>query len=143
MKRVLFLADVPGWVFDSHRREIAKRLAPDYDISCVYRDVGFPDRSFYDGFDCVYVMDTRLLERKPAVPPEKTCVGVRCEFSWVQEGAVRHYERLVRGRARVLHVVCEKHRREFVRAVPDVMLVQHGVDLKVFKPQETKVVSLS
>ena len=132
MKRVLFLADVPGWVFDSHRKEIAKRLAPEYEVSCVYRDVGFPAREFYDDFDCVYVMDTRLMERKPQVPPEKTCVGVRCEFSWAQEGAATHYDRLVKGKARVLHVVCKKHLEEFSRVDPKTVLVQHGIDLAAF-----------
>jgi len=133
MKKLLFLADTPSWVFDSHRREISKRLAPEYETQCVYRDIGFPkEPKFYDAFDCVYVMDTRLFERNPPVPRDKTCVGIRCEFSWRGEGAARHYERYVKHRARVLHVVCKSHQLEFAKVDPNVLLVQHGIDLNAF-----------
>jgi len=137
VKKLLFLADTPSWVFDSHRREISKRLTPEYETQCVYRDIGFPkDPKFYDAFDCVYVMDTRLFERNPPVPRDKTCVGIRCEFSWKNEGADKHYARYVKDRASVFHVVCRAHQDEFAKVDPSVLLVQHGIDLRVFNVGE-------
>lgn len=146
MKKVLIVADEPGWVFERHAREIKKRL-PEYDINIAFHNQNIPDLSRQ--YDLVYAMDPMPM-RYP--PKEKTIMGLRCEFLFREhpEGPNGLYEGGFPGRCvsikdkcSVFHVVNKYQMQVFSKVVLDkpLLLCQHGIDESIFdrnKYQRTK-----
>jgi len=157
MKKILLVADEPGWIFDSHCQEIKKRIS-EYDIDIAYRKQNIPLLS--KDFDCAYVLDPIPL--KHGYPPqEKTIMGLRCEFLYEEhpQGAKGLYEKGFPGRCvsikdkcSMLHVVNKRQLRTLRDIVLDkpLVLCQHGVDETLFdrskyekKKNDVLVVSVS
>jgi len=137
MKKILLVADQPGWVFDSHCHEIQKRLI-EYKIDIVYRKHNVPILS--KDYDCVYVLDPIPMLYPPQ---EKTIMGLRCEFLYEEHlnGAKGLYENGFPGRCvsikdkcSILHVVNKRQMKIMGEVVLDkpLLLCQHGVDETLF-----------
>jgi len=139
LKRILLVADEPGWVFDFHCQEIKKRIS-EYHIDIAYRKQNIPQLS--KDFDCAYVLDPIPL--KHGYPPqEKTIMGLRCEFLYEEhpQGAKGLYENGFPGRCvsikdkcSILHTVNKRQLRILRDVVLDkpLVLTQHGVDETLF-----------
>lgn len=139
IKRILIVADEPGWVFERHASEIRKRLTK-YDIDIAFRKQHIPQMA--QDYDLVYVMDPIPL--KHGYPPYHKCImGLRCEFLYKEHpyGAKGLYESGFPGRCVsikdkccIFHVVNKNQMEVFKDIVNDKQLVlaQHGVDETLF-----------
>ena len=137
-KKIIIVADEPGWIFDRHAHEIQKRL-PEYDIQIAYRRQNIYELS--KQFDLVYVMDPIPLKQYP--PQEKTILGLRCQFLYEDhpDGPRGLYYNGFPGRCVsiqdkccIFHVVNMNQLRTFQPIVNDkpLILAQHGVDTNIF-----------
>lgn len=138
MKKILIVADVPGWIFDSHAHELKNRIS-EYEIDIAYltkQDI----ISLADNYDCVYLMDPFYIKNYPH--GQKTIMGVRCEWLYggTIVGAKKLYEKgtpgvcnPIKGNCRRLHVV-NSRQLGILTEVCDipVELVQHGVNTQLF-----------
>ena len=140
--KILIVADEPGWIFERHALEIKKRL-PEFDIDIVFRRENIPEIS--KNYDLVYVMDPIPL-RHGYSPPEKTIMGLRCEFLFEQHpmGASGLYLYgfpgrcvSIRDKCKAFHVVNRNQMRVFKGIVTDkpLFLAQHGIDEGIFNKQ--------
>lgn len=139
MKRVLLVADQPGWIFDRHCYEIKKRLDGEFKVKIGYRRNDI--KAMSDNFDLVYLLDPMAMKSWP--DPEKTIMGLRCEFMYRDhpEGARGLYEKGMPGygspikeKCSMLHVVNQNQYDAFKDIVTDKPLViaRHGVDETIF-----------
>ncbi len=137
MKKILLVADEPGWIFERHCQEIKKRIT-EYQIDIVYHRQNIPEIS--KGYDLVYVLDPMPMNYPPA---EKTIMGLRCEFLYKEhlDGPKGLYENGFPGRCVsikdkccIFHVVNKNQLKEFAPVVTDkpLFLAQHGVDEDIF-----------
>jgi glycosyltransferase involved in cell wall biosynthesis len=137
MKRILLVADEPGWVFQRHCIEIMRRL-PEYIIDIAYHNQNIPELS--KKYDLVYVLDPMPMSYPPS---NKTIMGLRCEFLFLEhpEGAKGLYEKGFPGRCvsikdkcSILHMVNKNQMKVFKDVVLDkpLVLAQHGVDENIF-----------
>ena len=136
MKKILLVADEPGWAFSRHCIELKKRLT-EYKVDIAYHRQDIKAMSV--NFDCVYILDPMPL-RYP--PPEKTILGLRCDWFHLDHprGAKGMYEEgfmgssaPIKGRCCIFHAVNKNQFKAFEPFV-DVpfLLVQHGVDEECF-----------
>lgn len=142
MKKILLVADQPGWVFERHCQEIQKRLT-EFDIDIAYsRQKQVVDLA--PNYDCIYVLDPMPM-RYP--PKDKTIMGLRCEFLYREhpEGAKGLFEKGFPGRCVsiadkccLFHVVNKNLMEVFKDVVGDtpLLLAQHGVDTDLFDPSK-------
>jgi glycosyltransferase involved in cell wall biosynthesis len=139
MKKILIVADEPGWIFERHALEIKKRLTK-FHIDIAFRKMQITQMS--EKYDLVYVMDPIPL-RYGYPPPEKTLLGLRCEFLYEENphGAKGLYWFGLPGRCvsiadkcKALHVVNRNQMRILKDIVTDkpLYLAQHGVDEDIF-----------
>lgn len=137
MKKILIVADQPGWIFDRHAHEIQKRIS-EYEIDIAYRRQHIPALS--KKYDLVYVMDPIPMKYPPQ---EKTIMGLRCEFLYEEHpnGAKGLYENGLPGRCVsikdkccILHVVNQNQMKIMGEVVTDkpLVLAQHGIDEVIF-----------
>jgi len=137
MKKMLLVADEPGWIFERHCQEIKKRIN-ECQIDIAYHRQNIPEIS--KEYDLVYVLDPMPMGYPPA---EKTIIGLRCEFLYRDhpEGAKGLYERGFPGRCvsikdkcKVFHVVNKNQMNVFRDIVVDkpLILAQHGIDEEIF-----------
>ncbi len=138
MKKILLVADMKGWVFERHCREIQKRLRGEFHIGIEYARgwrvaKGRP-------YDLVYFLDPFGLEYPN---PKKCIIGLRCEFLHLNHpgGARGLYEdgspgacSSIRDKCSLFHVVNQNQMKVFAPIVTDkpLMCVPHGVDESVF-----------
>ena len=139
MKKVLLVADQPGWIFDRHCHEIKRRISK-YDIDILYRKSGI--KSISSEYDLIYVLDPMPL--KGGYPKaKKTIMGLRCEFLYREHpnGPLGLYEDGFPGRCvsikdkcSVFHVVNKRLVNEFEGIVKDkpLLLVRHGINTDIF-----------
>lgn len=138
MKKILLVADQPGWIFDQHCHQIQKRLSEEYDISIAYRKQNIPEMS--NQYDLVYVLDPIPMAYPPA---RKTIMGLRCQFLFEEhpQGATGLYENGFPGRCvsikdkcSIFHVVNQNQMNVFKDIVTDkpLVLAQHGIDETLF-----------
>jgi len=143
MKRILLVADEPGWVFERHCREIKKRM-PEYDMDIAYHRQDIPNLS--KGYDCVYVCDPMPMQYPPS---SKTIMGLRNEFLYREhpQGAKGLYHNGFPGRCvsikdkcSIFHVVNINLMEVFEDVVTDkpLLLAQHGVDENLFDRDKYK-----
>jgi len=155
MKKILLVADEPGWIFERHCQEIKKRL-PEYLIDIAYHRQNIPEMA--KNYDLIYVLDPILMHYPP---PEKTIMGLRCEFLIHDHpnGARGLYEQgwpgrcvSIKDRCCIFHVVNRRQLNIFKNIVTDkpLFLAQHGVDEEIFdknkyvkKPHDGLVASIS
>lgn len=137
MKRILLVADQPGWIFERHCMELKKRLT-EYHIDVAYHRQNIPKMS--NDYDCVYICDPMPMAYPPA---SKTIMGLRCEFLYREhpQGAQGLYENGFPGRCvsikdkcAIFHVVNKNQYNVFENIVTDkpLLIAQHGVDEKIF-----------
>ena len=75
MKKILLIADLKGWIFERHCKEIQKRLT-EYKIDIAYVR-GSNIRALSPNYDLIYALDPMPI----AYPcPEKTIIGLRCDW---------------------------------------------------------------
>lgn len=139
MKKILLVADQPGWIFDRHCTEIMSRLNHKYSIATTYRKSNIPKMS--EEFDLVYILDPIPL-RHGYPPQEKTIMGLRNEFLYREHpnGAEGLYEKGFPGRCTsikdkccILHVVNQNLMNIFADIVDKpLLMVGHGVDENTF-----------
>ena len=139
MKRILIVADQPGWIFERHALEIKKRLT-EFHIDIAFRRHDIPTMS--KDYDIVYVMDPMPLRH--GYPPKEKCImGLRCEFLYKKHpnGAVGLYQNGFPGRCvsikdkcSIFHVVNKNQFNVFKDIVVDkpLLLSRHGVDEGIF-----------
>ncbi|HUV84589.1 MAG TPA: hypothetical protein VMV86_02720, partial [Methanosarcinales archaeon] len=75
MKKIAIIADLRGWIFERHAKEIQKRLSHKFDISIGYiRGTNLP--KLYQDKDLVYMMSPMI---KQYPDRHKTIIGLRSE----------------------------------------------------------------
>lgn len=137
MKRILLVADQPGWIFERHCKEIKKRM-PEYSIDITFHKQDVSGLSLKH--DLVYVLDPMPMFYPKA---SKTILGLRCEFLFREHpaGAKGLYESGFPGRCVsikdkccIFHVVNRNQLNVFKDIVTDkpLLLAQHGIDEEVF-----------
>ena len=147
MKRILLVADLRGWIFERHCKEIQKRLT-EYHIDITYCRGGVNVAQASAAYDLVYILDPMPIAYPP---PEKTILGLRCEFLYKDhpEGAQGLYENgwagkcaSIKDKCCIFHVVNQRQMRDFKDVVTDkpLMLAQHGVDETIFDRSKCKPV---
>jgi glycosyltransferase involved in cell wall biosynthesis len=145
MKRLLLVADQPGWIFDRHCHEIQKRIDK-YHIDIAYRRQGI--RSLSKKYDLVYVLDPIPL-RGGYPPQNKTIMGLRCEFLYLDhpDGPKGLYENGFPGRCVsikdkccIFHVLNNSQINAFKDIVTDkpLLKVRHGVNTDIFDINKNK-----
>lgn len=138
MKKILIVIDQPGWVFHRHALEIQNRLK-EYHIDIAHRKQNIARLS--DGYDVVYIMDPIPLRSFP--PPEKTIMGLRCQFLYEEHpmGAKGLYENgwpgrctSIQDKCSIFHVVNTNQYDVFRSYVTDkpLMIARHGVNIDIF-----------
>ena len=143
MKKILLVADQPGWIFERHCQEIKKRLSNEYEIGIAFHRQDIPEIS--KNYDLVYVLDPMPMKYPPA---HKTIMGLRCEFLYEEHprGAKALYEEGYPGRCvslnkcKILHMVNRHQMNVFKDIVTDkpLVLAQHGVDETLFDRNKYK-----
>jgi len=144
MKKILLVADQPGWIFERHCQEIKKRLSNEYEIGIAFHRQDIPEIS--KNYDLVYALDPMPMRYPPA---HKTIMGLRCEFLFREHsnGASGLYEHGFPGRCVsikdkccIFHVVNKNMMRVFKPIVIDkpLLLAQHGVDEELFDRSKYK-----
>ena len=133
MRKILLVADSPYWIFNRHCLEIKKRLVQ-YDFEIIYRpNVKNKSFEYYDSFDLIYILDTRL--SIPFNLKRKTVIGVRSEFAYPKtlSGIKDYYTRYIENRAKAFHVVNSNQMEhfDFAKECP-LFLLPHGVDTDIF-----------
>jgi glycosyltransferase involved in cell wall biosynthesis len=140
---MLLVADQKGWAFDSHCREIKKRLT-EFKIDIVYHRDNIP--LLARNYNLVYILDPMPL----AYPdPLKTILGLRCEFLFREHpaGAKGLYESgfpghcvSIKDKCCIFHVVNKYQMEVFKNVVLDkpLLLAQHGVDEQIFNRNKYK-----
>ena len=147
MKKILLVADQPGWIFDDHCHEIQKRLKGEFDIQVAYRRNHI--QKIAEEKDLVYVLDPMAM--KSWAPPNKTIMGLRCEFMFLQhpQGAKGLYEKglagfgsSIKNKCCIFHVVNQNQIDVFKPIVLDkpLLLVPHGVNEEIFDASKYKKV---
>jgi len=139
MKKILIVADIPGWVFQRHANEIKKRLEGEYVI-----DIGFSRGTnvvkLEPRYDCIYIMDPMQMSYPG---PKKVIMGLRCEFMYLDhpngakglyESGMPNWGSSIKNRCSLFHVVNKRQLEVFKDIVADkpMLLVQHGVDETCF-----------
>jgi len=143
MKRILIVADFPGWIFERHALELKKRLT-EYKIDIAYHRQNIPRLS--QDFDLIYVLDPMPMSYPP---PHKTIIGMRNEFLYREHprGPKGLYENGFPGRCVsikdkccIFHVVNKNLMRVFKDVVTDkpLLLAQHGIDEEIFDKNKYK-----
>jgi glycosyltransferase involved in cell wall biosynthesis len=138
-KRILLVADEPGWIFERHCQELKKRLT-EFDIEIAFRRANIPKKA--ENFDLVYVLDPMPMTYPPA---DKTIIGLRCQFLYEDHpnGAKGLYKYgfpgrcvSIRDKCSIFHVVNKSQMEAFKDIVVDqpLVLAQHGVDTDLFNP---------
>lgn len=144
MKKILLVADVKGWIFERHCRELQKRIT-EYKIDIAYHNNDICGLS--NNYDLVYVLDPMPLNYPPQ---NKTIMGLRCEFLFREHpmGAKGLYENgfpgrcvSIRDKCCIFHVVNKNMINEFKDVVTDkpLLLAQHGIDEAVFDRQKISI----
>lgn len=138
MKKILIIADLRGWIFERHAKEIQKRLT-EYKIDIGYSR-GTNINATWPNYDLVYVMDPMIISYPPA---DRTILGLRAEWLYVKcpGGAKGLYEKgfpsacvAIKDHCCMFHVVNKRQLKVFEPIVTDkpLLLVQHGVDETCF-----------
>jgi len=145
VKKILLVADQPGWIFERHCIELKTRLT-EFHIDIVFRKHNVPELS--KNYDLVYVLDPIPLSY--GYPPQsKTIIGLRNEFLYREHpnGAKGLYEYGFPGRCVsikdkcfIFHVVNNRLMNVFKGVVDDkpLLLAQHGVSMSVFNRDQHK-----
>ena len=123
--RVLLAADLKNWIFDRHCHEIKKRCLPEFDCEIMYRrprHQSYKDKSFYDGFDVIYVLDKCSIH-PPFGLRHKTIYGIRAEFYYKDKprGPKGFFEDVVRKRSSLFHVVNQRQYNDFIHSRVDAV----------------------
>jgi hypothetical protein len=137
MKKVLLVADEPGWIFERHCKEIQKR-ATEYEIGIAYHRQNIPVLS--QQYDLVYVLDPMPMRYPPA---NKTILGLRNQFLYEEHpnGARGLYIHGFPGRCVSMKDKCcmvQVVNRNQVKVLQDIVapkplvLAQHGIDETLF-----------
>jgi len=142
-KKILIIADLRGWAFHSHAKQIQKRLT-EYQIDIAYSR-GSNIAALSPNYDLIYSMDPMPI---PYVCPDKTIMGVRVDWFHTDHprGAKGMYEEgflgrsaCIKGNCCMMHAV-NKKQLEIYKSVIDIpiLLVQHGVDVECFDRNKYK-----
>ncbi len=137
MKRILLVADFRGWIFERHCLEMSKRLSSKYHFDIVYSSESANKiPTVAQNYDLVYVLDPMPILYPPA---NKTIIGLRCEWLYSQQrgGPEILYREMYKNKCSIMHVVNHNQLKTFkdIAEMP-LLLVQHGVDVKTFKPEK-------
>jgi len=144
MKQILLVADVKGWIFERHCKEIQKRLK-EYHIDIAY--LGDDIKKLAANYDLIYVLDPMPMVYPPAI---KTILGLRNERFHLEhpEGPKGVYEKgfadrhlsSIKDKCCVFHVVNRQQLKAFKDIVVDkpLLLVQHGIDEECFNRNRYK-----
>jgi len=84
MKKILIIADQPGWAFHSHALQIQKRLT-EYKIDIAFCR-GYDIAGMSPKYDLIYSMDPMPI---PYVCPQKTIMGARVDWFHTQSSQKR------------------------------------------------------
>ncbi|HJV90472.1 MAG TPA: asparagine synthase (glutamine-hydrolyzing) [Holophagaceae bacterium] len=133
--KVLFIADVPNWIFERHARTLRTRLADEFDIDIAYKG----DPVDEDRYDLIHPLEWHMAEPAMIHTPTKWVSGLRSHVSW--EGLdVRalsaHLARLYQGG---IYAVSRRLLDIFRPGLPGIVGLPHGVDTTFFtarKPRE-------
>jgi len=137
--KILLVADLKGWIFERHCREIKNRLSHKYDFNIVYsRPHGNKIDKISEEYDIVYSLDPMPLKYPPK---EKVIIGCRAE--WLH-GPGREEDFYINGLSggcrnikescSIFHVVNKRQYNLFKDIVTDkpFYMAQHGVNTDVF-----------
>lgn len=133
--KILLVADVLGWIFERHCKEIQNRLSNKYQFKITYRGIERSE-NFYKQFDLIYHLDTLYTRIKGVSLPEKTIMGLRCEFCYKNKDFTDFYDRYVKDKCMIYHVVNKTQYNDFKPIVTDkpFLYVPHGINIDIFNP---------
>ena len=139
MKKILLVADLKGWIFERHCKEIKSRLSHKYEIDIVYsRPHGRKLAQIATDYDVVYALDPMIMNYPPK---EKVIMGCRAEWLHGPGNEKDFYENGLKGSCMpvkdscsVFHVVNDRQYNAFEGIVTDkpFYLAQHGVNTDNF-----------
>jgi glycosyltransferase involved in cell wall biosynthesis len=139
MIKILLVADLKGWIFERHCKEIQKRLSHKYKMDIVYsRPHGKKLDRIAKNYDIVYALDPMPLKYPPK---EKMIIGCRAERLHGPGNEKSFYEdglsggcKKIKDSCSVFHVVNVRQYKMFEDVVTDkpFFLAQHGVNTDVF-----------
>ncbi|HJW34311.1 MAG TPA: asparagine synthase (glutamine-hydrolyzing), partial [Holophagaceae bacterium] len=132
--RLLFIADVPNWIFERHARTLQARLADEFDIEIAYK--GDPVEE--DRYDLIHPLEWHMAEPAMIKTPAKWVSGIRSHVSW--EGIAvpalcAHLARLYQGG---MYVVSRRLKEIFRPGLPEVVGLPHGVDTTFFTSRQPR-----
>jgi len=137
--RILLIADVRGWIFERHCAYISKILEKDFVFSTNYHEDHFGYNFDEDAYDLIYPLEFNLLHPKKVNNPKKYVTGIRAHSSWWNWDPDTLKEFLC-SKFSLVHVVSERLGKIFEKMLPKEKyagVVQHGVDVSLFTPNET------
>jgi hypothetical protein len=139
MTKILLVADLKGWIFERHCREIRDRLSHKYEFRIVYsRPHGRKLAQIAEDYDIVYALDPMPLNYPPK---EKVMMGCRAEWLHGPGNEKGFYEnglprgcRNIKDKCSLFHVVNKRQIEMFKDVVTDkpFYLAQHGVNIENF-----------
>jgi hypothetical protein len=140
MNKILLIADVRGWIFERHCREIKRRLV-EYEVDIAYCR-GSNIRDLSPKYDLIYALDPMPM---PYPCPEKTILGLRSDWFHKKhpQGALGMYNDgwpgcgvSLKENCCMLHLLNKPQYEEFSKVVDDkpLFIAQHGVDIDCFNP---------
>jgi glycosyltransferase involved in cell wall biosynthesis len=141
--KILLVADLKGWIFERHCREIRDRLSHKYKLDIVYsRPHGRKLAQIAEDYDIVYALDPMPLNYPPK---EKVMMGCRAEWlhgpgnekDFYDNGLKRGCKE-IKDKCSLFHVVNKRQVEMFKDVVTDkpFYLAQHGVNTKTFNSQK-------
>lgn len=137
MKKIMIVADEPGWIFERHAIEIASRLGKWYKFDICF--LGDHFHTLEKDYDLFYIMDPFPVKYPN---PEKVVMGLRCQWLYEKNmaGIGGLYAERYKGKCKALHCVNRAQIKEFskIDVREKICYAPHGVDTEIFKKIDLK-----
>ncbi|NLG96472.1 MAG: glycosyltransferase [Chloroflexi bacterium] len=129
LARLLFLIDVPDWIFSRHARMLKDRLSDEFAIDIKTTSESFSEKDY----DLIYVFEFNLIDPERINDPAKYVTGLRSHVSW-SNFDIDALVSLLASKFNSVHVVSKRLYNLFLPFLPEVQYVTHGVDSTFFTP---------
>ena len=133
--KILLISDSPNWIFARHCKEISTRITK-YQFDICHKYIQDPQSFNYDNYDAIYFLDCYS---KGIIYPEKDKVilGLRNQFMYNKNNLEKFFNKAIKNKCKIFHVVNKNQYNDFknlcVQNNIKILLVQHGVDIDIFK----------
>ncbi|MGE5406732.1 MAG: glycosyltransferase [Methanosarcina sp.] len=128
-KKILLIADVPGWIFERHCKTIIKYLSSEFDFEIFYMDQTFDE----DDYDLIYPLEFNLVDFRRIKNPLKYITGIRSHWIW-EHSNFEELCQILNSRYQRIHTVSNRLYEIFKHYIKQISYVTHGVDSLFFVP---------